>query len=103
MGDHTDYNRGFALPMAIDRWCDVTATPNGERKVRARSAQLDGTVEVTLDAVVEPLTLEPAWGRFVAGAVAACRADAAEDAADTGVDLAITSSVPVGAGLSSSS
>src|SRR5262245_5553937 len=104
MGDHTDYNRGLALPMAIDRWCEITATPGGHHTVRARSAQFDGTVDVRLDVDVDPLAVEPAWGRFVAGAVAACRAAAADrDAGLAGTDLAITSSVPPGAGLSSSS
>jgi len=104
MGDHTDYNRGLVLPMAINRWCDVTVTPNRARVVRARSAQLAGAVEVPLDAVVDPLTVEPPWGRFVAGAVAACRAVTSDfEAAITGVELDVTSSVPPGAGLSSSS
>jgi galactokinase len=100
MGDHTDYNRGLVLPMAIDRWCRVTASPNGEPVVRARSAQLDGTVDVRLDRPITASTVEPAWGRFVAGAVDALRA---AGAALRGVDLAISSSVPPGSGLSSSS
>ena len=36
MGDHTDYNDGFVLPMAIDRSCTVVATPTDGRVVRAR-------------------------------------------------------------------
>src|SRR5262245_32725894 len=104
MGDHTDYNRGLALPIAIDQWCEVTATPNGDHTLRARSAQFDGTVELRLGADVDPRTVEPAWGRFVAGAVAACRAHVRHGDADLeGVDLAVTSTVPPGAGLSSSS
>ena len=29
MGDHTDYNDGYCLPMAIDRWCVVACGPPG--------------------------------------------------------------------------
>ncbi|MFI5047028.1 MAG: galactokinase [Acidimicrobiia bacterium] len=100
MGDHTDYNRGLVLPMAIDRWCVITATPNGERVVRARSEQLEGAVGLDLDGVLEARTVEPSWGRFVAGAIAVLRdAGARVD----GADLVIGSTVPAGAGLSSSS
>ncbi len=100
MGDHTDYNDGLALPMAVDRRCTVRASPTADRVVRARSAQLAGAVEVPLDAGVDPSTVEPPWGRFVAGAVAAVQA---EDTPITGVDLHVSSTVPPGAGLSSSS
>ncbi|MET0627681.1 MAG: galactokinase [Acidimicrobiia bacterium] len=101
MGDHTDYNRGLVLPMAIDRWCEVVATPNGEAVVRARSAQLAGTAEIALDRDLDPRVVEPAWARFVAGTIAALRAHG--HPVDTGVDLSISSTVPPGAGLSSSS
>ncbi|HEX5586077.1 MAG TPA: galactokinase [Acidimicrobiia bacterium] len=101
MGDHTDYNRGLVLPMAIARWCEIAATSNDDGVVRARSAQYDGVVEVSLRSDVDPRLVEPAWGRFVAGAIAALRDEDALE--DHGVDLVISSTVPPGAGLSSSS
>jgi galactokinase len=100
MGDHTDYNRGLVLPMAIDRWCVVAAETNGERVVRARSEQYDGSVEIPLDRQLDPGEVEPAWSRFVAGAVSALHGVGARL---DGVDLSIRSTVPAGAGLSSSS
>ena len=101
IGDHTDYQDGFCLPMAVDRECRVTirSTP-GRVGVRARSAQLAGEVVVATDATTDPTTVEPRWGRFVAGAVGACTA---AGAAVPACEVAVTSSVPAGSGLSSSS
>jgi galactokinase len=109
MGDHTDYNDGFVLPLAIDRACTIRVAPppspaspmTGEnRAIHAISHQLDGRVTVATDGTTETTTVDPAWGRFVAGVVRAL--------VDRGVtmapaDLEIDATVPVGSGLSSSS
>jgi galactokinase len=100
MGDHTDYNEGFVLPVAIDRECVVEVSPTRDRVVRARSRQLPGTVAVPADGAHDPRAVEPAWGRFVAGAV---RVLTGRGAVIPGADLDVSSSVPAGAGLSSSS
>jgi galactokinase len=100
IGDHTDYQEGFCLPMAIDRECRVSARLVDGGAVRASSAELPGDVEVAADGSTAPPTVEPPWGRFVAGAVAAV---ASAGAAVPGCELAITSTVPAGSGLSSSS
>jgi galactokinase len=101
IGDHTDYQDGWCLPMALDRDCRVTARPGPDRgRVRATSAQMAGEVVVAADGSVDPMAVEPRWGRFVAGAVAAC---VDRGAVLPPTELAITSSVPAGAGLSSSS
>jgi galactokinase len=74
--------------------------PGAADAIRARSAQLAGEVAVALDGSTDPRSVAPPWGGFIAGAVAACVAIGARlDPAD----LDITSTVPVGAGLSSSS
>src|SRR5262245_57242750 len=69
MGDHTDYNDGCVLPMAIDRWCVVEVGEAPDGVVRAESAQMPGEVTVAADGSDEPRAVEPPWGRFVAGAV----------------------------------
>ena len=94
IGEHTDYSDGWCLPVAIDRGCRVTATPNADGVVRATSAELPGRVTVDGDGTIEPDA--PRWGRFVAGAVRVLRA---EGHAVPGVDLAVHSTVPAGAGL----
>jgi galactokinase len=101
MGDHTDYNDGFVLPLAIDRSCTVrVGSPTDAHAVRAASAQLAGLVAVAADGTTDPSTVEPLWGRFVAGAVRALR-DRGLTVAP--VDVDVRSTVPVGSGLSSSS
>ena len=100
LGDHTDYNLGYVLPLAIDRACSVSATPDGSDLVRARSAQLPGTVAVTVDGSTDPRTVEPSWGRFAAGVVLALTR---QGITIPGVHLMIDSTVPPGSGLSSSS
>lgn len=100
IGDHTDYCDGYVLPMAIDRECVVGVRPGRRGRVRARSAQLAGAVDLATDGTEDPGSVEPPWGRFLAGVLATV--------ADLGgtvpsLDLAVTSTVPAGSGLSSSS
>jgi galactokinase len=103
IGDHTDYCDGFVFPMAFDRDCLVAARrpPAGASdRVRAVSADREGKVEIAADGSDDPASVEPVWGRFVAGAVAALTA---RGAAVPAYDLAVASTVPLGSGLSSSS
>jgi galactokinase len=101
MGDHTDYNAGFVLPLAIDRACTVHVAPATDpNQVRACSAQLDGQVSVAVDGRTDATTVEPSWGRFVAGVVGALTA---RGVAVPPADLVVDTTVPVGSGLSSSS
>ncbi len=41
IGEHTDYNDGFVLPMAIDRETVVAAAPRADRRVRVYSVNTD--------------------------------------------------------------
>lgn len=101
IGDHTDYQDGLCLPMAIDRECRVTVgPPTAPGAVTATSTLLPGTVVVAIDGRTDPASVQPAWGRFVAGAVAACAAAGVTVPACT---MAVASTVPAGSGLSSSS
>ena len=49
IGEHTDYNDGFVLPMAIDRETVVAAGPRDDRRVRAFSLNLNAGAEFDLD------------------------------------------------------
>jgi galactokinase len=99
MGDHTDYNDGFVLPMAIDREAAVTARPTADGRVRVSSEGHPGEVDVAADGSDDPRGIRPEWGRLIAGVV---RAAAERGRAPVGIDARISSSVPEGSGLSSS-
>ena len=99
IGDHTDHQEGWCLPLAIDRACRVTPTPGPPGTITARSDDLPGPVTVAADGSTEPAGVDPSWGRFVAAAV---REVTDRGGCPPGLDLAIRSTVPTGAGLSSS-
>ena len=99
IGDHTDYNEGFVLPVAIDLSCVVRATPNGDGVVRLRSESVDGEVELAADGSTDPTDVGEVWGRYAAGVVGML-AELGRPAA--GMDAVISSTIPLGAGLSSS-
>ncbi len=99
IGEHTDYSDGFCLPVAIDRECRITAVFTEDGVVRATSAQLTG--EALVDgATGHAATGSAPWATFVAGAVATLLD---HGHVIDGMQLTIDSSVPPGAGLSSSS
>jgi galactokinase len=101
MGDHTDYNQGFCLPVAVDRECAVDLVTTDGSTIAARSRDVGGTVTIAADGSSDPRTIEPAWGRFVGGAVRVL-ADRPGPALP-GCSLDVASAVPLGSGLSSSS
>src|SRR5678816_4525011 len=50
IGEHTDYNDGFVLPMAIERRTVVAAAPRSDRRVRVHSVDVEQAYEFDLDA-----------------------------------------------------
>src|SRR2546423_12174221 len=68
IGEHTDYNDGFVLPMAIDRRTYVAIAPRADRVVRCASEEFDGQIEFELRADLRPTD---DWANHVRG-VAAC-------------------------------
>lgn len=99
MGDHTDYSEGFVLPMAIDRECIISCRPREDGRVRVRSAQIEGVVDLGAAGEDDPSGIEPAWGRYVGGVV---RTLAERGRPPTGMEAAISSTVPLRSGLASS-
>lgn len=99
IGDHTDYQDGLCLPMAIDRDVLVATRPRSDGRVVVRSLDLGGIVDIAGDASEDPPTVTPSWGRTVGGVV---RALAPFGAPPVGIDAAVASTIPIGSGLSSS-
>lgn len=98
IGEHTDYNDGFVLPIATEQAVWVAAAPRSDGLVRAHSTAVDQTVEVPLEQQPHPAASQE-WSNYLRGVVAmllsaGCRLE--------GADLLIDSDVPVGGGLSSS-
>ena len=97
IGEHTDYNDGFVLPMAIDRETVVAARGSGERRVRVHSINLNESAEFDLD---RPGPKQRGlWLDYVEGVAQSL---ISRGLTLGGADLLISSDVPVGAGLSSS-
>ncbi|HYP02348.1 MAG TPA: galactokinase [Pyrinomonadaceae bacterium] len=97
IGEHTDYNDGFVLPMAIDRETVVAAQERADRRVRVYSSNVGEHAEFDLD---RPGARERGiWLDYVEGVA---RALERRGVRLRGSDLAISSDVPSGAGLSSS-
>ncbi|MCU0795160.1 MAG: galactokinase [Akkermansiaceae bacterium] len=96
IGEHIDYCDGFVLPFAIDRYIVIAAHANGTRQVRIGSAHQSPAV---FD-VSQPLEIgEPKWSNYIRGVI---RGFQDRGHQIPGFDAWIVSSVPLGAGLSSS-
>ena len=92
IGEHTDYNLGFALPIALPQRTLVTFTADRGDAITVRSDRADGAVRIP------PGDLD-GWAGYVAGVMWALR-QAGHPL--PGGAMSITSDVPMGSGLSSS-
>jgi galactokinase len=101
IGEHTDYNEGFVLPMAIDRYTVVAAAPRTDGALRVVSSAGDHRVIEIALADLSP-GVPHGWPSYPVGVAWALREAGYLPADFPGADLAFASSVPVGAGLSSS-
>ncbi|MCU0227513.1 MAG: galactokinase [Bryobacterales bacterium] len=98
IGEHTDYNLGFVMPVALDLACTVATAPRTDGILRIHSRNMNDTREVPVDSLP---ALQPSrhWSDYVLGAAKEVLAAGYPVEA---ADVVIESSVPVGAGLSSS-
>ena len=99
IGEHTDYNKGLVLPFAIDARASVAGARNDDGVMRVTSAQRPGApVELALSDI-RPGDSDHDWSSYLFGVYWVLAESGLELG---GVDLALDSQVPVGAGLSSS-
>jgi galactokinase len=97
IGEHTDYNDGYVLPMAIARAAVVVFRLRADRILRGHAVAFDETRERALDGLAPPGGHD--WLSYVAGVAWAF---AGEGLAVPGLDVVVDGDVPLGAGLSSS-
>jgi galactokinase len=96
IGEHVDYGGGFVLPLAIDRETIVAAAPRDDRRIRIRSREHAEIAGFDLDELLP----KPArgWSDYPRGMTLAMR----RRLPLCGADLAVGTTIPIGAGLSSS-
>src|SRR3978361_2197969 len=97
IGEHTDYNDGFVLPMAIERRTLVAGSPRSDLRIRARSLNMQSSIE--FDLAQPGPEQRGSWLDCVEGMAQALLTSGF---AVKGADLLIDSDVPAGAGLSAS-
>jgi galactokinase len=100
IGEHTDYNDGFVLPMAIERYTVIAAAPTAtaEKKIQLRSTMESAAATLDLSQPLKPAA-KGAWSNYPAGVIAGFLGLGLSPG---GFDALIHSSVPLGGGLSSS-
>jgi galactokinase len=97
IGEHTDYNDGFVLPMAIDRGTAVAIAARPDRILCVDSLNLDDSVELDLDKLGSGR--RGSWVDYVEGIAAAV---ISRGIALTGANIVLKSDISIGGGLSSS-
>jgi galactokinase len=98
IGDHTDYTGGLVLPMPLDQYTTITGITTDEPMWHLRSADEDLSVTIALP-VIDPTVIEPRWGCYVAGVLSELHALGHPVSGFRGT---VTTTLPIGAGLSSS-
>lgn len=97
IGEHTDYNDGFVLPAAIDRYVWFAGRRRADRKVRAHALDFRDAVEFSLDDLQKDR--EHSWSNYLRGVSKFLEANGLRL---PGADLVFGGNVPREAGLSSS-
>ncbi len=97
IGEHIDYCDGFVMPFAIDRYIVIAGRANDTSEVRITSAACEGIGSFDVSRLQEPG--EPKWANYIRGVIRGFQ-DRGHHV--PGFDAFIVSSVPGGAGLSSS-
>lgn len=97
IGEHTDYNEGFVLPAAIDKAAYIVLNKRTDNRIVLHSADWEQRFEIELQDLAPQS--QPSWPNYLLGVVAQFQK---AGFALSGFEAALSSDVPVGAGLSSS-
>lgn len=96
IGEHTDYNEGFVLPAAVDKFVQVAVSKRNDRVISLYAIQFDELFEIKLDEI-RPIAGK--WTNYVLGVVDQLVKRGYKPG---GFNMVIDGNVPAGAGLSSS-
>ncbi len=103
LGEHVDYNGGVVLPIAIDRRVNLAARPRTDEVIHLTALDLNEKSSFSMKSLAERVDLAgkpiPRWAIYPAGVAWAL---AGKGLAVFGLDAVFSSTVPIGAGLSSS-
>jgi galactokinase len=97
IGEHTDYNEGYVMPIAIELYTWVAAGRRDDRILRAHSLHFGETIELPLDEFAGPPRQH--WSDYIRGVAAVLEASGQKL---SGANLVIQGQLPLGGGLSSS-
>jgi len=97
IGEHTDYNDGFVLPAAIDRFIEFAGRRRADRTIRLHSTDFQDSAEFSLDSIAKDS--EHRWSNYLRGVSKFLEADGYRL---TGADIVFGGNVPRESGLSSS-
>lgn len=99
IGEHTDYNEGFVLPMALPMLTVVVGKPNSglDAHIVTLNKDADQPFRVDLNLQTQLVSGQPKWANYLKGVLHHYRGSQVP-----GFSAVITSSVPLGGGLSSS-
>ena len=103
IGEHTDYNDGFVLPIAVNRVVAFAARAREDSTVRIWSSHFQEYAQFSLDGL--PVTFEqqkevlPSWALYI---MAVCTELMRIGVTPCGFDAVVNGDVPVGGGMSSS-
>ena len=95
IGEHTDYNLGLAMPVAIDKWICIASRKRNDNKINIFSSNLNDTINTDID----KLESKKLWHNYVIGCFSVLKD---KFNIDKGVDVFINGNIPIGSGLSSS-
>lgn len=97
IGEHIDYNHGYVLPAAIDKYVCLAVCRRSDSKCVILAKDIDEKHEFSLDDEIQPV--DQMWANYFLGVLSQL---VERELNLTGFDLAFSSTIPIGAGLSSS-
>ena len=100
IGEHTDYNEGYVLPIAVDRKVLCAGRLRADKRIRIHSTNFGSTYEASAFPPGKPEKAR--WAAYPIGVLRAAHEEGMFSGSNTGLELAFAGDVPIGAGMSSS-